>query len=183
MIAAAENPVLRPRMAPLTPAQYRYLVEHEQLSNDVEYLNGALIEKMPKSPKHEKIIMKLLAALQLAVRPEYLLRKEGPITIGNSEPEPDISIVLGTIDDFSDNHPQTAEVVIEVAVSSYEIDLAKAEIYARGGVKEYIIIDATRKIAVLMREPNDGRYTDVREFSERLELRFAGIQIQLEKVW
>jgi Uma2 family endonuclease len=57
------------------------------------------------------------------------------------ETEPDISAVEGTYDDFGDKHPATAAFVVEVALSSYEDDLYKANIYAKANIATYWILD------------------------------------------
>ena len=44
--------------------------------------------------------------------------------------------VGGSINDYRTEHPYTAEVVIEICVSSHEYDRSKLRAYADAGVKE-----------------------------------------------
>jgi len=177
MIAALEVPIIRERAQPLTLEQYHALVAQGQISNDMELLNGVLIEKMPKSPRHRSIVQKLFVHLQKRLPDGFFVQKEDPLSIGKSEPEPDISIVKGSVDDYPDAHPTGAELVIEVAVSSLELDRAKADIYAEAGVPEYVIIDADNRKAFVYRKPIAGRYTSVAEQTALLELNFAQSRI------
>jgi Uma2 family endonuclease len=78
-----------------------------------------------------------------------VVRREDPLTLKDSEPEPDIAVVRGSESEFFHAHPTTAELVIEVAVSSPVLDREAASLYAEAGVKEYwIVLGTTRQIEV-----------------------------------
>ena len=64
------------------------------------------------------------------------LRVAQPLTLADSEPRPDIAVVIGTRDDFRTTHPQTAELVIEVAVTTEEIDRARIAINSEAQIDE-----------------------------------------------
>ena len=70
------------------------------------------------------------------------MRAQGPLALGRrSEPEPDIAVVQGTIDDFPE-HPQTAVLVVEVSHSSLSFDRTdKANLYAGAGIAGYWIVN------------------------------------------
>ncbi len=115
---------------------------------------------MSKSPFHSFLVVRLLRLLRAVVPPTHLLRSEQPITCEASEPEPDISIVHGTEGDFLTDHPRTAELVIEVCVTSYEYDHAKLRAYATASVQEcWFILGPDQKIEVY-RQPKNGQYTE-----------------------
>ena len=68
-----------------------------------------------------------------------------------------MALVAVSPDDYASGHPQTAELVIEIAVSSIEIDRRKASIYADAGVREYwIVLPETREIEIYSRLTGDG---------------------------
>ena len=94
---------------------------------------------------------------------EWFVGKEDPITIGNSEPEPDISVIKGQLSDFRHAKPTTAQFVIEVAISSLALDRAKARDYVIARVPEYWIVvpeaETIRTIEVY-RHPATGAYTE-----------------------
>ncbi len=71
--------------------------------------------------------------------------KEEPLSLADSEPEPDISVTRGGEGDFSSAHPTTAELVVAVAVSSPALDRENASLYAEAGVKEYWIMLGTER--------------------------------------
>jgi len=179
MIAALEVPVLRERARALTLSQYHVLVERNEIDGDMEFLDGVLIEKMPKSPKQERIVMKLMQIIGAALPAGYFARKEGPLTIDNSEPEPDISVVTGSIDDYAEVHPTTAELVIEVVISRYDLDHAKGSIYARGKVKEYVIVDVEGRRILVFSGSDSSKFVNQGESTKIATLNFANIEINL----
>lgn len=72
-----------------------------------------------------------------------------PLTCGDSEPEPDLAVVAGSEDDFGQTQPRTAELVIEVCVTSHEFDRSKLRAYASAGVKEcWLVLGPEKKIEV-----------------------------------
>lgn len=124
-----------------------------------ELLYGYIIEKMSKSPTHERIKQKLKKAINRVLSDDMDLRSESPLSIGDSEPEPDISVVKGDPDDWDKGHPTTATLVIEVAVTSFASDLVKSNIYASAAVPEYWIVRPDDGEIDVFRNPADGRYT------------------------
>ena len=118
---------------------YQALGAMGHLGKNTELLYGVVFTKMPKSPLHASIATRLFTLVRKAVSEKtHLVRSEQPITCidSASEPEPDVSVVLGKEADFWESHPTTAELIIEVAVTSEDYDRNKALAYARAGVKE-----------------------------------------------
>ena len=119
---------------------------------------------MSKSPLH-RIIASLLYRLLLEQLPAgYSVWKEEPLTLADSEPEPDLAVTRGSEADFAAAHPSTAELAVEVAVSSAALDRENASLYAEAGVKEYwIVLGAERQVEVY-RRPEGGRYQEKQLF-------------------
>ena len=137
------------RAMPITVEQYHALFAQGLISERTELLEGIILEKMSKSPLHGSIAQKLLRKIRASIGETFDVRQEQPITCRRSEPEPDLALVAASPDDYASGHPQTAELVIEIAVSSAEIDRRKASIYAEAGVREYwIVLPETRQIEV-----------------------------------
>jgi Uma2 family endonuclease len=153
MNALLEIPAIRQRAARLSVEDYHRLPELP-----VELLRGTIIDKMSKSPLHSAVADHLRELLARQLKSGLVLRAEGPLTLADSEPEPDICIVRGKRADFCKSHPSTAELVIEVAVSSLEIDRVKAIIYAEAGVKEYWIVCPEEKRVEIYRQPAQKGY-------------------------
>jgi Uma2 family endonuclease len=155
MTALLEVPAIRQRVARLSVEDYHRLGELP-----VELLRGTIIEKMSKSPIHYSLVESLRDILTGQIEPGWVLRQEGPLTFADSEPEPNICVVLGKKADFQKAHPGTAELVIEVAVSSLEVDRVKAHIYAEAGVKEYWIVCPEEKQVEAYRQPGTAGYAE-----------------------
>jgi Uma2 family endonuclease len=73
----------------------------------------------------------------------WRVRVQLAITTSDSEPEPDLAVVCGSIRDHARRHPAPHEIVlvIEVAASSLTVDRAKARLYARAGIPAYWIVN------------------------------------------
>ncbi len=146
------------RISRFSVEQYHRLDEFNEHGRRTELIRGLIIEKMSKSPLHRMIASRLYRLL-LAQLPEgYCVWKEEPLTLADSEPEPDISITLGHESDFAAAHPTTAELVVEIAVSSPALDRESAALYAEAGVKEYWIALAPERQVEVYRQPQKGRY-------------------------
>jgi len=160
---AVESPPIPLRGAPLWPlsvAAYRALGEAGLIPKNTELLYGLVYTKMSKSPFHTFLVVRLLRLLGAVVPPTHLVRSEQPITCPDSEPEPDISVVRGTENDFLAEHPHTAELVIEISVTSHEYDRSKLRAYATAGVKEcWFVLGPEQKIE-MYRQPKDGQFTE-----------------------
>ena len=153
MNALLELPAIRERATRISVADYHRLGELP-----VELLRGTIVDKMSKSPTHYTTAEDLREILTGQIQPGQILRVEGPLTFAESEPEPDLCIVKGTKADFRQAHPTNAELVIEVAVSSLEIDRVKAHIYAEAGIPEYWIVCPEEKCIEVYRTPSAQGY-------------------------
>jgi Uma2 family endonuclease len=139
-------------------------------------LNGVLIEKMSKSGLHVYLV-DLLAELirEFCIGQALWVRNEAPITIGNSEPEPDISVVEGARTEYRRTKPTTALFIIEVAISTLGVDRAKAMDYALAGVPEYWIIRPDDELAEVYRVPVDGEYSERTEVTSETTLESSAL--------
>jgi Uma2 family endonuclease len=171
----------------LSSAEYHQLIESGGLDEDarVELIDGLLCDMSPKTPERERVIEYLTRILAIALdHDRYRLRPSGPITIGDSEPEPDFAVVeRGTPEPY---HPASAKLVIEVSVSSRRRDLeVKPRLYAAAGVTEYWVIDVERRCAVVHRRPGSDGYEEITVLgsSDALEGSLVGVgRIDLEAV-
>ncbi len=149
-----------PEVYPLSVKAYHALGDMGFIPEKTELLYGQVFRKMPKSPFHTYLLRALLALLQAAVPKGLLVSSEQPITCGDSEPEPDLSVVRGSIADFRDAHPRTAELVIEIGVSSHEYDRSKLRAYAKVGVKECWLVLGPEKQVEVYRQPTGEQFAE-----------------------
>lgn len=138
-------PEVRECFSPTPVEVYHLLPERNARGKRTELIRGIIIEKMSKSPRHRWLARKLNALVTQAIGDGLLVWYDEPLTFIDSEPEPDIAIVTGNEDQYLDEHPHTALLVIEVAVTSLVLDRVKSEIYAEAGIPEYWIVDTAKK--------------------------------------
>lgn len=153
-----KNPYWRESFLPVTVTQYHALLEQGLIPEKSELLFGLIVKKMTKSPRHVFITSQLFEFLRRSLPPGLLLRKEEPLTLADSEPEPDLAIVAGDARDFRKQHPATARLVVEVAIQSLEGDREKARLYAAAGVEEYWLVDGKGESLRVYREPSKNEY-------------------------
>ncbi|EIC23707.1 Uma2 family endonuclease [Thiorhodovibrio frisius] len=158
MINVLENPAIRQLAQPLTVASYHLLRDCGAVGIKTELLRGVVTSKITKTPLHEYLVERLMAALRDHLPPGYFLRKEGPLTFADSEPEPDISVVKGKPKDFRQAHPTTALLVVEVAVSSLSIDREKAALCAAAGIPCYWLVNAQEQSVEVSTDPEPEGY-------------------------
>ncbi len=162
MPAILEIPEVRQRVSPLSVEQYHQLGEFDRHHRRTELIRGIVIEKMSKSPLHSFIAKRLYDRIAALISPGLTVRREDPLTLRDSEPEPDLAVVRGAEADFRQAHPKSAELVVEVAVESIALDREKASLYAEAGVAEYWIVIAQERKVEVYRQPEHGRFRDMR---------------------
>ncbi|HEY0455000.1 MAG TPA: Uma2 family endonuclease [Verrucomicrobiae bacterium] len=186
MPAILEIPEVRSRVSPLTVQDYHRLSEHNENGRRTELIRGIIIEKMPKSPLHRTIVQRLYDQIQSALPTGYIAWQEAPLSLADSEPEPDISIVKGKESDFAAAHPCSAELVIEVAVSSAALDRENVSLYAEAGVKEYWIVLGSERKVEIYRNPAGSVYQEkiLLEQSDTLEcISVPAVRFRLAEVF
>ncbi|MGO9557921.1 MAG: Uma2 family endonuclease [Acidimicrobiales bacterium] len=122
----------------------------------VELLEGLLVEVMsPQSPAHAAVIEELERHLASA---KARLRTQLPLKVPpDAEPEPDLALVAEKPP--PGQHPRTALLAVEVAVTSHEADRGlKAELYARAGVPTYWLVDVPGKAVEVRTDPGPDGY-------------------------
>jgi Uma2 family endonuclease len=123
----------------------------------VELLAGWLVYKMPKNPPHRIATRLAQQALEAVVPVGWYVDAQEPITLSDSEPEPDVMIVRGETRDYRDRHPGPEDValIVEVADSTLERDRGvKRIVYARAGIPVYWIINLLECALEVYYEPS-----------------------------
>lgn len=159
-VESSPVPLKGAQLWPLSVAAYRALGEAGLIPKNTELLYGFVYTKMSKSPLHSFLVVRLLRLLRAKLPAEFQARSEQPLACGDSEPEPDISVVRGTEEDFLVDHPRTAELVIEISLTSHDYDRSKLRTYANAGVKECWFVLGPEKQIEVYRQPKDGEYAE-----------------------
>src|ERR1043166_1643282 len=126
--------------------QYHSMIRMGILTEDdpVELLEGWLIVKMSKSPKHRVATRLIRQALEHSVPSGWYVDSQEPLTTADSEPEPDVMVVRGETRQYLDHHPSPQDIalVVEVADSSLQRDRTlKKRLYASAGIAVYWIVN------------------------------------------
>lgn len=156
----------------LSLEQYHRMIDEEILTSadPVELLEGWLVQKMPKKPVHRRVTRRLRQMLEALLGAGWFIDCQEPVTLLDSEPEPDISVVRGSDEDYRERHPLPADIgmLAEVADTTLGRDQRmKKRIYARSSVSIYWIVNvAARRIEVYedptgpAKQPTYRRRTD-----------------------
>jgi hypothetical protein len=139
--------------------QYHAMIQAGILldGDPVELIEGFLVTHMPINPPHATICFLVAEAMRSIIPKTYHVREEKPITLGDSEPEPNTYIAVGRGLDFFQVHPVAAQVplVIEVADSTLAADrTTMARIYARAAIATYWIVNSVDRQIEVYTDPS-----------------------------
>lgn len=168
--AFSSEPVFR-----LSVEQYHAMIDAGVLTDDdpVELLEGLLVYKMPKKPIHPLTVRLLTTAIDGLLGPQLHFRAQEPVTLDDSEPEPDGAVVRGSPRDYTDQHPGRDDVVlvIEIADATAARDRGiKLRTYARAGIAVYWIVNLPERCVEVYTGPDSSQepagYRDRRVHAE-----------------
>jgi Uma2 family endonuclease len=122
----------------------------------VELVEGEVLEKTPASPRHTTSLLKVAEALRASLGAGQLIRCQAPVSIlETSQPEPDVAVVSGEIDDYDDRHPNSTLLIVEVADTTLRFDRGKkAKIYSKAKLQEYWIVNLNADQIEVFRQPD-----------------------------
>ena len=151
-----------------TVADYHQLVKTGLLEGKpVELLEGELIEKSPEGIPHSYTNRSVADYLRTLLDGLAFISEAHPITLDNSEPEPDIAIVRLPKEIYKQHHPYPKDIywLVEIANRTLEKDLNEKTItYARNGIAEYWVIDLPNKKLWVFTQPEKQGYSQTQEF-------------------
>ncbi|MCB1192986.1 MAG: Uma2 family endonuclease [Leptospiraceae bacterium] len=170
----------------LSRDKYHQMIDLGIITEKSELLDGIVIQKMPKKPVHTYVVEQLFWFIyRTLLKSNYKIRKEEPLVLDNSEPEPDLAIVEADEYDYAYGHPNFASFVIEVALTTIELDRTKASIYAKGNIPEYWIINLLEKTIEVYTSPIGNQYSSKKVFTFQEEvssLQFAELKVFLPEI-
>src|SRR5437763_7813102 len=93
-------------------ARYQCMVETGILTAEdkVELLENYVVLKMPRNPRHDSTLQRMLRPLFGALPAGWGLRVQSAIALTDSQPEPDFALARGTAADYETHHPGPADV-------------------------------------------------------------------------
>ena len=133
----------------------------------VELLEGEIVQMSPEGIPHSYTQQSVSDYLRELIRGKAHIRDAHPITLDNSEPEPDIAIVCLPVSTYAQHHPYPQDIywLIEVSNRTLTKDLEQKTItYARNGIAEYWVIDLQNNKLVVHTNPQGDRYCQIVEY-------------------
>ena len=171
-----------------TVADYHQLIETGLLEGKpVELLEGELIEMSPEGIPHSYTNRTVGDYLRTVLNGLALISEAHPITLDNSEPEPDIAIVRLPEEIYKQHHPYLEDIywLIEVSNRTLEKDLKEKIItYARNGIPEYWVIDLPNKKLWVFTQPEKKAYNKTQEFTTGIisPQSFPNISLEVQRL-
>src|SRR5260370_7282075 len=84
----------------------------------VELIEGEMLNMAPIGPKHATVADRLARLFMLAVHDAAIVSCGRPVNLGDfSDPQPDIVLLKPRLDDYSNAHPNPADVLLLIEVS------------------------------------------------------------------
>ena len=125
----------------------------------VELIGGEIVVMSPQNAPHASTIKRIEIQLEFVFGPGYWIRNQLPLPLGvNSDPEPDLAVVKGTFEDYTQRHPKSALLVVEIGDSTLDQDRSsKASLYACGGIADYWIVNLPNRQLEIYRQPIKDR--------------------------
>lgn len=167
---------------------YHQMIESGILNNRfVELLEGEIIEVSPEGPLHRFTNDFIAEYLRELLKDAAKVFEAHPITLSNSEPEPDIAIVRLPNTNYLTRHPYPNDIywLVEISNTTLEDDLnRKKKIYAKEGINEYWIVDLKNTELIIFREPSGNNYRTKLTLDRGTinSIAFPNINIEVKKI-
>jgi Uma2 family endonuclease len=145
-----------------TLEQYHRMIDTGILtpSHKVELLEGWIVNKMPQNPPHRTAVSRLNRWMGKSLPEEqWYLAIQAPITLADSEPEPDLVIARGPDSRYEKRHPGPGDVVLVIEVgdsSALEDRRLKIPLYAGAKIPEVWLINLQSRRAEVYTTPQSG---------------------------
>ena len=171
-----------------TISEWHQLVDSGVLADKkVELLAGEIVHMSPEGIPHSYTQQSVSDYLRQLLAGKAHIRDAHPITLDNSEPEPDIAIVRLPTEIYAQHHPYAQDIywLIEVSKQTLAKDLEKKSIiYAQNEISEYWVIDLKHNKLIVHTQPQDGSYTQIVEYKTGIvkPLAFPDLAISLDRV-
>ncbi|NOK70990.1 MAG: Uma2 family endonuclease [Chloroflexi bacterium AL-N10] len=130
----------------------------------VELLAGEIIEMSPEGIDHSYTNHTVVEYLRELLNTTAVVRQALPVTLNNSEPQPDIAVVRLPATMYATHHPFAEDIywLIEISKTTLGKDLnEKQSIYASNGIPEYWVIDLVEKKVWVFTQPEGDRYCNL----------------------
>ena len=153
---------------------YHLMIQSRVFNNRAcELIDGEIVEVSPESPLLRFTNDSIAEYLRELLAGRAKVFESHPITLDNSEPEPDITVAYLPNSNYRNRHPYSQDIywLVEVANTTLEIDLnQKKRIYARAGINEYWIVNLNNQELIVFIEASGNDYHVVETKEEAFEV-------------
>lgn len=167
---------------------YHKMIEVGIFNNrQVELINREIIQMSPEGAMHRFINHRGTKYLRALLGEKAEVMEAHPITLKNSEPEPDITIVRPPDTLYLNRHPYPEDIywLIEIADKTLTKDLGiKKKIYHAAGIQEYWIIDIHSQKLIVFQHPTQEDYQIEKNYSNGIiySLAFPSLSISVDQL-
>lgn len=163
---APAAPAVTPPPAPvvqLPPQPFRWTQEQYKELGRLEVfqrtktmlIDGEIYLMPPPKPPHDYSLGLTDDWLRTVFVTGHHVRNQMAFHVGDdTDPSPDLVVVVGSRKDYLEAPPRAAVLIVEVAETSLFSDTTtKAEKYATAKVQDYWVIDLENRVLIVFREP------------------------------
>jgi Uma2 family endonuclease len=177
MSAVLEKPGLARRVKAAPPLKWTreqyYELDRLGFFDDkrTELLEGRIVFMSPINFPHSVAVENIEKILRAVFEPENYVRTQVPLNCSTSDPQPDVQVLPGRRESYSD-HGTQALLIVEVADTTFSRDTkTKMKIYAKTGNPDYWVLDLKRSELLVFREPTKTGYLKMTVFKRTQSVR------------
>lgn len=145
----------------------------------VELIEGEILEMAAIGSRHAGVVNRLTRILVEQTRDQAVVTVQNPVRLSDlSEPQPDLALLRARPDTYTEAHPRPDDVllIVEVAHTTLGFDReVKMPLYATAGVPEVWLVDVEGGVVEVYRDPQRGRYANVRRAGPGVTLHPGGL--------
>ena len=155
-----------PHARRFTVSEYHRMAEAGILGEDdpVELLHGQIYVMSPIGSQHAACVRRLTRLFMLAAGEQAEVSVQNPIFLAtDSEPEPDVALLVSRDDAYAARHPRPDEVLLLVEVSGSTLafdQTTKLPLYAQAGIREVWIVALDEDRMHGYRQPAGNTYDE-----------------------
>lgn len=176
---AQERPITLKKPIPLdrptlpqrrfTVDEYHAMIEAGILGEEdrIELLEGKIYAMAAVGSRHSACVDRLTLLLVRAASDRSIVRVQSSIRLGDSEPEPDVTLLKRKDDFYASALPEPADVLllVEVADTSAGLDRRyKMPLYAKRGIREAWLVDLEAEAVEVYRQPLPDGYAQATRY-------------------
>ena len=121
----------------------------------VELIEGVIYKMFRISPAHATVVQVSRDVLTAVFGQACYVRTQFPLHLGpRSEPLADVAVVAGSIRDYTEQHPTTALLLVEVSDRTLRHDRhCKGGLYAKASIADFWILNLKKRHLEVYRKP------------------------------